>query len=187
MTDDLLELAHECVQRPEWEWRAGCGCVAIKRTHTGAPPGSRGRILRHERRRVVVIGWNSGFAAPTQYHTILPDLTDDATGGVILGMLIAYRGGNHFSGLDRAIDNLEDALPHMSARPTAPSTKDRIISCILAISIRMADQTSAQLQTRQIGARDGFRRLARRSRTILHNGSLHTRNNSRPASPGREN
>lgn len=74
MTDDL---ARRLVAHPRWEWWAGMRATW--------PDDSRpSRRCEH--------GWASDYSAKERWHTddgATPDITDDATAGVLLGLLHA--------------------------------------------------------------------------------------------------
>ena len=84
-----LDVARQLAAHPKWEWLAGV--VALWRWKAGDPVMRHykpfHRIRLHESGRVP--GWWTKRPADCEYAV---DLSDDATAGVLLGMLPADRG-----------------------------------------------------------------------------------------------
>lgn len=84
MTPAQVELARALVALPGWRWRAGmlaqCSgrLVRVVQWDGDAVAGTGARMLP-----------SGAWVSAPVYCDDLPDLTDDATGGVLLGMLMA--------------------------------------------------------------------------------------------------
>ena len=87
MTHELYELGKASTQLEGWEWRPRIQSVyALDETDNDAPMYWTSREQSGRGRRWVSIG-PYGDGCPQDNRHSAPDLTDDATGGVLLGLL----------------------------------------------------------------------------------------------------
>lgn len=94
MKPDMLQTSKQLVAHPDWEWRAGMRLSDGALVYLVRESGDVDVIRAYEP------GLN-GFTCSMRFaHKVLPDLTDNPTGGAILGMLgneawrVAYNGVN---------------------------------------------------------------------------------------------
>ena len=84
MNEDMLTTARQLAAHPDWEWRPGMrwcfprGGRGISAEDLNAHGCDAGRVLAEEE------GWGAAGAP----DGAVPDLTDDATGGTLMGALL---------------------------------------------------------------------------------------------------
>ncbi len=100
MNDEQKSLAQKLVQWPGWEWGKPTAGVRVWTTHSGGypedPAGSWFRVdYRHELEDAIAEEKFGPCGSDEEYDALwlapLPDLTDAATKGAILGRLRAVR------------------------------------------------------------------------------------------------
>lgn len=108
------DLARRLAAHPRWEWRPGMAVCAdaanppARMVYAGADGhafavAERVQMLGGPRRDPGVNAWSDDAYSGEE----VPDLTDAATAGVLLAMLVSSRGGLW----DRALESIEAAGP----------------------------------------------------------------------------